>query len=345
MTTELTKKATIMLGASLSLALAVCSATIADDALKTSAEKPSVTNDSSVFPAGVMPVLLQEHGAGEGPLWIEGLGLLTSGDGHIMLRSKSGEQSIFLKDAGTNGLGLDTQGRLLMCQNVLKRIARRDMKTGELTVLTDSYQGSKYNQPNDLTFDSKGRIYFTDPQYGPRDKMEMLDDQGQTVEGVYRIDVDGRVTRIISHEVDRPNGLVVSNDDRYLFVADNNNNMVDGARKLWRFELNGAGDIVPNSRHLLHDWGSTRGPDGMELDQQGRLYVAAGSNRQNPPFETQAEPTAGVYVFSPEGELLGFVAIPRDECTNVAFGDDDRKTLFVTAGGTLWSIPTVVAGR
>ncbi len=317
----------------------------ADERLKSKSRAAPDSNRAAVFPVGAKPVMLQERGAGEGPLWVAGLGLLTSGDGHVMLRSESGEQSIYIENAGTNGLGLDANGHLLMCQNVLKRIARRDPVNGQLSFLTDSYEGHRYNQPNDITFDSKGRIYFTDPQYGPRDKMEMVDDRGRHVEGVYRIDLNGSVTRIISHEVDRPNGLVISEDDRYLFVADNNNNTVGGARKLWRFELSPAGDIVTNSGQLLYDWGSTRGPDGMEMDQLGRLYVAAGSNRQNAPFETQAEPTAGVFVFSPEGELLTFAPIPRDECTNVAFGGDDRKTLFVTAGGTLWSIPTLVPGR
>lgn len=311
----------------------------------TKSRRRAASDPAGVFPAGAQPTMLQEHGAGEGPLWVEPIGLLTSGDGHVMLRSKSGQQSVFIENAGTNGLALDATGHLLMCQNVLKRIARRDPLSGQLTTLTSSYQGHKYNQPNDITLDSKGRIYFTDPQYGPRDQMEMVDDAGQLVEGVYRIDPDGKCTRIIAHEVDRPNGLVISEDDRYLFVADNNNNKVGGARKLWRFDLTDRGDVIPASQRLLHDWGRTRGPDGMELDQMGRLYVAAGLNRQNAPFEIQDEPTAGVYVFTPDGELLTFVPIGRDECTNVAFGGDDKKTLYVTAGGTLWSIPTLVPGR
>jgi len=83
----------------------------------------------------------------------------------------------------------------------------------------------------------------------------------------------------------------------------------------------------------------------MKLDSKGRLFVAAGLNRQNPPFETQDQPTAGIYVFSAEGTLLEFIAIGRDECTNCAFGGKDLKTLFVTAGGTLWSIPVREPGR
>jgi gluconolactonase len=312
---------------------------------KGKARQVATADPAVVFPAGAQPIMVQETGAGEGPLWVEPIGLLTSGDGHVMLRSKSGEQSVFIENAGTNGLALDPHGQLLMCQSVLKRIVRRDPASGQLTTLTSSYQGHKYNQPNDITLDSKGRVYFTDPQYGPRDHMEMIDDAGRFVEGVYRIDPNGTCTRILAHEVDRPNGLVISADDRYLYVADNNNNTVGGSRKLWRFELSASGDVVPDSGRLLHDWGSTRGPDGMELDQLGRLYVAAGLNRQNAPFETQDKPTAGVYVFSPEGKLLTFVPIPRDECTNVAFGGEDKKTLFVTAGGTLWTIPTLVPGR
>ena len=83
----------------------------------------------------------------------------------------------------------------------------------------------------------------------------------------------------------------------------------------------------------------------MKLDALGRLYVAAGLNKPNPPSETADKPTAGIYVFSPEGQLLEFVAIPRDETTNCAFGGEDLKTLFVTSGGSLWSLRTTTPGK
>ena len=121
-------------------------------------------------------------------------------------------------------------------ESVARRVTRTDAD-GKVTVLTDKYLGKKYNNPNDLTIDSKGRIYFSDPRYGPRNGMEILDDKGQTIEGVYRIDPDNKVTRIIGRELDRPNGLLVSPDDKYLYVADNNNNSLKGSRKLWRFDL------------------------------------------------------------------------------------------------------------
>ena len=297
-----------------------------------------------ILAPGAKPVMLQETGAGEGPAWHPELGLLTSGEGNINRRDRDGKMSIYREQAGSNGLMFDREGRLIICEPVLRRVTRLD-KNGVLTVLADRFEGKRFNQPNDVTLDSRGRIYFSDPRYGDRSGMELLDKQGRTVEGVYRIDLDGRVTRIIEHEADRPNGLVVTHDDKFLFVADNNNDTAGGARKLWRFDLKADGSIDHASRKLIHDWGTTRGPDGMKLDALGRLFVAGGLNKPNPPFETADKPTAGVYVFSPEGQLLELIPIPRDETTNCAFGGDDLKTLFVTSGGTLWSIRLTTPGR
>lgn len=299
----------------------------------------------SVLEPGGQPQLLQETGAGEGPAWHPKLGLLTSGDGHINLRDQQGNRSVFRKGAGSNGLMFDREGRLIIAEPVRRVISRLE-KDGRLTVLTDRYEGKRYNQPNDLTMDSKNRIYFSDPRYGDRADMEIADTQGRKIEGVYRIDPDGKVTRVITHEVDRPNGLVVTPDDKYLFVADNNNDTLGGARKLWRFELFENGNVNFNSQKLIYDWKTTRGPDGMKLDAEGKLFVAGGLNKPNLPYETADSATAGIYVFSPTGDqLLQFIPILRDETTNCAFGGDDLKTLFVTAGGTLWSMKVRVSGR
>ena len=178
----------------------------------------------------------------------------------------------------------------------------------KLTVLADQYGGQRFNSPNDITIDSQNRIYFSDPQYGPREGMELLDAEGRKVEGVYRIDPDGIVTRIITHEVDRPNGLIVSGDDRYLFVADNNNNTPGGARKLWRFDLQADGTVDVASQRCLFDWQTSRGPDGMVLDQQGRLYVAAGLNQPQPPHETVAPYRAGHLRADARGRVAGLRA-------------------------------------
>ncbi len=286
-----------------------------------------------------------EGGAGgEGPAWDPTLGLLSSGNGHIYRLDPKGVVRIYRKNAGTNGLLFDPSGRLLACEPAQRRVTRMD-RNGKITVLTNRYLSKRYNQPNDLTMDSKGRIYFSDPCYGDRSGMEILDEQGRTIEGVYRIDPDGKVTRIIGRELERPNGLLVSADDRFLFVADNNNNTVGGARKLWRFNLRADGTVDFRTRKLLFDWGTGRGPDGLKQDQKGRLYVAGGLNKPSPPFEPATDKKGGIYVLSPEGKLLTFLPVPRDEVTNCAFGGDDLRTLYITGGGTLFSIRTATAGR
>lgn len=297
--------------------------------------------DDAIFTPGAKPKLVLESGAGEGPAWHPKLGLLMSGDGNVNRLTIDGKLQVYRKGAGTNGLLFDRKGRLLMCQPKFRRFSRD--AEGKLTVLTAKYKGKRYNQPNDVAVDSRGRIYFSDPKYGPRTNMEMLDAKGRKVEGVYRIDPDGNVTRIITHEADRPNGVLVTPDDKFLYVADNNNNTIGGARKLLRFKLHADGTIDPNSKKVIYDWKSGRGPDGMAIDTKGRLYVAGGRNKPNK-FETAKE-KGGVYVFSPKGKLLKFVPIPRDEVTNCAFGGEDLKTLYITAGGTLWTIRTAAAGR
>jgi sugar lactone lactonase YvrE len=153
------------------------------------------------------------------------------------------------------------------------------------------------------------------------------------------------VTRIIGRELDRPNGVLVSADDRYLFVADNNNDTKGGARKLWRFDLRKDGTVELASKKLLYDWGDGRGPDGLKQDQKGRLYVAGGLNKPNPPFEPAEDKKGGIYIFEPNGKLLTFLPVPRDEVTNCAFGGDDLRTLYITGGGTLYSIRTATPGR
>lgn len=301
--------------------------------------------EDPIFEAGAKLKVESGKGAGgEGPAWDPKLGVLTSGNGHIMRLAPDGASSIFREGAGTNGLLFDREGRLLACEPKLRRVTRTD-RDGKVTVLTDAFEGKRYNQPNDLTLDSKNRLYFSDPRYGPRDDMQIRDADGKTVEGVYRIDGDGKVSRVIGREVERANGVLVSADDKYLFVADNNNDE-GGARALWRFDLKADGTVDLKSQKLLRDWGKGRGPDGLKQDEKGRLYVAGGLNKPNPPAEPADDVKGGIYVIDPEtGKLLAFLAVPTDEVTNCAFAGDDRKTLYITGGGTLYSIRTTTPGR
>lgn len=301
--------------------------------------------DEPIFASGAkLEKLAGDGAAGEGPAFDPGLGVLTSGEKGIHQFTPKGESKVWRERAGTNGLLFDRDGALVCCEPVARSVSRIS-RDGKRTVLTDSFGGKKYNQPNDLTIDSKNRIYFSDPRYGPRDDMQQKDADGKTIEGVYRIDTDGKVSRVIGREVDRANGVLVSADDKFLFVADNNNDK-GGSRKLWRFDLKADGTVDPKSQKLLYDWKLGRGPDGIKQDEKGRLYVAGGLNKPNPPAEPAEDVKGGVYVIDPDsGKLLAFLAVPTDEVTNCAFGGDDRKTLYITGGGTLYSVRTEAPGR
>lgn len=305
----------------------------------------AAAGDAIFEPGAKLKVEAEKGSAGEGPAWDPKLGVLTSGNNHIYRLNREGKSGIYRENAGTNGLLFDREGRLVMCEPVLRRVTRLEAD-GKLTVLTDKFGTKKYNQPNDLTIDSRNRIYFSDPRYGSRADMQIVDEKGKTIEGVYRIDADGKVSRVIGREVERANGVLVSAEDKYLFVADNNNDTPGGARKLWRFDLRKDGTVDPASTKLLYDWGKGRGPDGIKHDVKGRLYVAAGLNKPNPPTEPATDVKGGIYVIDPDsGKLISFLPVPTDEVTNCAFGGDDSRTLYITGGGTLYSIRTTTPGR
>lgn len=281
----------------------------------------------------------------EGPVWHpDGSVYFTDVENNrIMRRDASGVIRTFRTPSGrANGLVFDLQGRLLACEGSReggnRRITRTELN-GTISVLADQFNGKRFNSPNDITIDKGGHVFFTDPRYGGRDAMEIFDDQGRAIEGVYRIDPNDSVTQILTHEVQRPNGIAVSNDEKYLFVADNANDDHGSSRKLWRFELTESKDIAPGSQKLLFDWGTERGPDGMAIDRKDNLYVTAGLNFPAPPHETTERYKAGVYVISGDsGKLLATIPVPMDMITNCAFGGEDLRTLFITAGHKLWSI-------
>jgi gluconolactonase len=242
----------------------------------------------------------------------------------ILKMDAKGAVTTFRADSGrTNGNTFDAEGRLISCEGGeqgvgRRRVVRTDMKTGIITVLTDKYDGKRYNSPNDCCVDAKGRIWFTDPRYGPdRSDLEM------DVEAVYCIDTTGKVRRVLTNkEIDRPNGIAVSPDDKTLYVIDSHPK-VGGNRKVWAFDLAADGSL--SKQRLVYDFGKGRGGDGMRVDADGNLWVAAGINRPRGNPGESLDVSAGVYVISPAGKLLGRIPIPEDLITNVAFGGPDRK--------------------
>ncbi|MDA9856775.1 SMP-30/gluconolactonase/LRE family protein [Rubripirellula sp.] len=300
----------------------------------------SVAFSQGLVPADARLSPLNRVAFTEGPAWHSSGSVFFSDieNNRIMRRDAAGTLHVYRSPSGkANGLVFDLEGRLIACEGGNRRVTRTN-PDGSITVLAEGYEGKKFNSPNDVTVDSRGNLYFTDPRYGNRDTVEMLDESGKSIEGVYRIGPDGRVTRLLKHEISRPNGIAVSPDDRYLYVAVNSNDDQGSYRELWRFDFDPARNLVAGSGKKIFDWGSDRGPDGMAVDQSGRLFVTAGLNYAAPPHETAGKYRAGVYVISPEGKLLQTIPVPIDMVTNCTFGGADRKTLFVTAGHKLWSI-------
>ncbi len=248
----------------------------------------------------------------EGPAFDAGGNLYFSDiiGNRIYRLAPDGSRSILREDSGrTNGNTFDAQGRLISCEGAefgpagRRRIVRTDLKTGSIEVLTDRFEGKRFNSPNDVVVDGMGRIWFTDPYYSDdRSSLEM------TEEAVYRIDPDGKVSRVLTQPaIERPNGLAVTPDNKTLYIIDSHTRP-GGNRKIWALEI--AQDGTLRGQRLIFDFGRGRGGDGTRLDQRGNLWVAAGILLPRHAGETDEVP-AGVYVITPKGELLGAFQFQR----------------------------------
>jgi gluconolactonase len=255
----------------------------------------------------------------------------------IMKLDPKGVLSVFRENSNNaNGMVIDPQGRLIACegsnstrlgvtQTFKPQVTRTDLRTGKMEILADNYEGKPFVGPNDVTLDSKGRLYFTDLPGG----------------AVYRLDAPGRVTRILAApDIQRPNGLQVSPDDKTLYVIEANQAQ-GGARMIRAFALSAEG--TASNMRVHYNFYPGRSADGMSIDTQGNLYASAGMGQLRGTSETLDTKT-GIHVISPDGKLLKFIPIPEDYITNNAFGGADMRTLYVTAGKTLYRIRTDIAG-
>lgn len=274
----------------------------------------------------------------EGPVWVPGGGYLLFSDipaNTIYKWKPGGKAEVFRKPSGydggnapagafwgSNGLTLDKQGRLTICEHGNRRVTRIE-KEGKLTVLAQSFEGKRFNSPNDAVYRSSGDLYFTDPPYGP---IQGDNDPKKEIpfNGVYRLTKAGKV-ELLSKELERPNGIALSPDEKALYVANSLRN-----RMVWMsFPVNRDGTLG-KGQVFFDATGFTAGgvPDGMKVDQKGNLYCTG---------------PGGVLIFSPSGKHLGTIPVPEAPA-NLGWGDADGKTLYITARTSLYRIRLSIAG-
>lgn len=253
--------------------------------------------------------------------WKDGEGIST----YLKPSGYTGTTTFNGREPGSNGLALDSAGRLIICQHGDRQVARRE-KDGKITVLASKHQGKRFNSPNDLSIHSNGDIYFTDPPYGlpggMRDPAKEFDYQG-----VYRLKPNGDVT-LLTKELSRPNGIALSPDEKTLYVANS-----DSSRAIWmKYPVNADGTLGVG--HVFFDataWmksGKRGAPDGMKVDRDGNVFATG---------------PGGVCVFAPDGTHLGTIAT-GEPTANCAWGDDG-SVLYMTANKYLKRLKTTTRGK
>jgi len=312
------------------------------------AEKPAATPAAAVDAGPEVTVATSvafTEGPAAGP---DGLIYFTDVANNRILRFNPAtkKHEVFRADSNrANGLLFDAEGRLIACEGSdgernQPRVTRTDLKTGKVEEIATKFEGQLFNAPNDVTIDSKGRLYFTDP--APDATSPASKAKGATgVPGVYRIDPDGKITRLLTAPATEwPNGLVVSPDDKTLYLVEANK-VEGGTRAIRAFDLSPEGTL--SNARVHYNFYPGRSADGLAIDAEGNLYAAAGLHRLRGTKET-LDTKCGVHVISPAGKLLRFVPVPEDTITNTAFGGPDRKTLFITAGKTLFTARNEIPG-
>jgi gluconolactonase len=233
----------------------------------------------------------------------------------------TGNVGVFRSPAGyTNGHTVDGQGRLVSCEHGNRRVTRTE-HDGSITVLADAYEGRRLNSPNDVVVRSDGAVYFTDPAYGIESDYEgHKGEMEQSGCFVFRVDpITGALTVVVD-DMDRPNGLAFSLDERLLYVSDT------GAPKHMRV-LDVADDgTLSNGREFARC--TVGGFDGFRLDDSGRIWTSAGD---------------GVHCYHPDGTLIGKVLVPEG-VANVAWGWPKRNRLYICATTSLYAILLAVNG-
>ena len=287
----------------------------------------------------------------EGPIWIHANYLLFAEipSNSIQKWTPNGGVSVFLQpsgykgaapyrgpEPGSNGMTLDARGRLTVAGHAQRDVWRLESMDphGPVTVLADTYQGKRLNSPNDLVYKKDGALYFTDPPYGLATQSDHDPAKELPFNGVYRL--PGALQQkpgaspmrdklqLLVKDLTRPNGIVFSPDEKYLYV--NNSE----PKKIWmRYTMNPDGSV--DDGRLFYDATADKAPgapDGMKVDQKGNLYSAG---------------PGGVWIFSPDATHLATIRVP-ERVGNLAWGDADAKTLYITASSSVYRVRLNVAG-
>lgn len=268
----------------------------------------------------------------EGPLWLESEQALIFSDvpsNQIWKWSEQDSLTLYLnpsgylgdradkREPGSNGLALDISGNLILCQHGERQIARMlaplDSPSSSFEALATGFEGNRFNSPNDLVFNSQGQLFFTDPPYG----LDPWDEKELDYQGVYRLDVDGRLNLLVD-TLSRPNGIALSPDQRRLYVAQSDSERA----RYFAFELDDAGEVV--SGQVLLDVTDLQSearkglPDGLKVHSSGVLFASG---------------PGGILIIDAEGKHLGTI-LTGQATSNCAF-DSDEKYLYMTADSLL----------
>lgn len=294
-----------------------------------SIERTDAALDALVDKDAHVEILAQGYDWTEGPVWVEKENMLlysdippnkiykwTEAKGAELYLTPSGYTDSVKRggEVGSNGLAIDPNGSLILCQHGDRRIAMMDAPLNapapKFTSVADRYNGKRFNSPNDLAIRSNGDIFFTDPPYGLEKGMD--DPLKETpYQGVYK-ESNGTVTLLID-SITRPNGIALANNEKQLIVANS-----DGDKAYWYVYDIGPGDSLLNGR-IWYDVtaagkNAKGSPDGFKIDRQGNVFATG---------------PGGIWIFNKDAKLLGKIKIP-EACSNVALADND-KTLFITA--------------
>ncbi|MBN1695430.1 SMP-30/gluconolactonase/LRE family protein [candidate division WOR-3 bacterium] len=237
----------------------------------------------------------------------------------IYKMNTAGEISVFLEPSGhANGLMFADKNNLIVCQ-MDGQLVSINTETKKITVLTDKYEGNRYNAPNDLVVDKTGGVYFTDPRFRAPQPLP------QEKQGVYYRNSEGEVTLLLDN-LKAPNGIILSLDEKTLYV------IPSMQKDMWAYSVTSPGKLGEGKVYCelsQAEGKDNSGGDGVTIDSKGNLYIATG---------------LGIQVFNVEGKLLGIIEFP-EQPANLTFGGSEMKTLYVTARTSLYSAEMEIAGH